>query len=180
MSSLGVKLPAHLIGTRTHLDPDFENLTYGDRGPKGQQLARYLARGDVLVFYAGLRDVVAQKLIYAIIGLFVVDDIHPIGQIAPVDFSRNAHTRREPREKPDDVIIVGKPEKSGRATRCIPIGEYRGRAYRVTEPLLAAWGGLTVNDGYLQRSAVFPSLRNPTAFWSWWEEQNVELVRQNN
>src|SRR5688572_25005582 len=38
-----VNLPPQLAESRTHLDPDFEHLTYGDRGPKGRQLARTVA-----------------------------------------------------------------------------------------------------------------------------------------
>jgi hypothetical protein len=175
-----VELPGHLTDARTHLDPDFEHLTYGDRGSKGRQLVRHLSQGDLVVYYAGLRDIVTQRLGYAIIGLFVVDDIVPIDRIGPGEFARNAHTRREPREEADDVIVIGKPGQSGRATQCISIGEYRSGAYRVMKPLLTAWGDLSVKDGYLQRSAVFPLLLNAAAFWRWWKMQNVELVRRNN
>ena len=37
------------------------------------------------------------------------------------------------------------------------LGEWRDRAYRVRKDLLKTWGGLSVNDGYIQRSAVPPS-----------------------
>jgi len=180
LRNLQVDLPGHLVDARTHLDPDFEHLTYGDRGSKGRQLVRNLSESDVIVFYAGLKDIDMRRLVYAIIGVFVVDKIVPIGDMPTADFHRNAHTRRMAQPEPDDVIVFGKAGESGRAATCVPIGEYRSRAYRVTEPLLAAWGGLSANEGYLQRSAVFPSLMNATAFWEWWSAQNVELVRRNN
>jgi hypothetical protein len=180
LRGLHVELPGHLVDARTHLDPDFEHLTYGDRGNKGRQLARILAEDDMIVFYAGLKDIDSFKLVYAIIGLYVVDKIVPIGEIPEARFHTNAHTRRMARARADDVIVMGKPGRSGRVTTCIPIGEYRSRAYRITEPLLAAWGGISANDGYLQRSAVFPTFMNAPAFWDWWSNQRVELVRRNN
>lgn len=180
LDSIRVKLPQHLIGSRTHLDPDFEHLTYGDRGNKGRQLARDLSEDDLVVFYAGLKDIDTQKLAYTIIGLFVVDRIVPISKIPVAESHKNAHTRRMARDEADDVIVIGKAGQSGRALACVPIGEYRSRAYRVTESLLAAWRGISANDGYLQRSAVFPSFLNAAAFWRWWSAQNVELVRRNN
>jgi putative DNA base modification enzyme with NMAD domain len=180
LSSLKVELPRHTVDARTHLDPDFEYVTYGDRGDKGRQLARGLSDGDLIVFYAGLKDIGTQKLVYAIIGMFVVDKIVPITKMSEAEWHKNAHTRRMLRDETDDVIVFGKPEQSGRAASCVPIGEYRSRAYRVTKPLLAAWGGISANDGYLQRSAVFPSLLNAVDFWNWWSAQKVELVRRNN
>ena len=39
-----------------------------------------------------------------------------------------------------DVIVRAQPGCSGRLRRCIPIGEFREQAYRVTRPTLEAWG----------------------------------------
>ena len=52
----GCSLPPHLAAQNMHLDPDFEHLTYGDRGTKGKQLSTTLQRDDLLVFYSRLRD----------------------------------------------------------------------------------------------------------------------------
>jgi hypothetical protein len=63
--------------------------------------------------------------------------------------------------------------------RAIPIGEYRDRAYRVRRDLLDAWGGLSVSDGYIQRSAVPPLFREPAKFLHWLWRQNPMLVQEN-
>lgn len=76
--------------------------------------------------------------------------------------------------------MLGQPGKSGRLRELIYIGEYRSRAYRVTLPLLAAWGGISSNDGYLQRSAVFPSLLTPERFLAWWRNLHPMLLDTNN
>jgi len=163
-----------------HLDPDFAHLTYGDRGAKGKQLASLLQRDDLLVFYAGLRDPRDDALLYAIIGLFVVDRIVAANSQPLQDAHKNAHTRRVLPPEADDIIVLGQAGKSGRLKEFIPIGEYRARAYRVTLPLLAAWGGISTNDGYLQRSAVFPSLLDTKQFVDWWQNQNPRLLQTNN
>jgi len=179
LTRLGVALPAQFHDQRMHLDPDFEHLTYGDQGPKGKQLVRALSAGDVLVFYSGLMDVVARHLVYAIIGLLVVERVDRAVDWRESEWHRNAHTRRELGEGADDVIVVGRARGSGRLARCIPIGEYREKAYRVRRELLVAWGDITSNNGYLQRSAVFPRLLDAGRFMGWLERQGVEWVRQN-
>jgi hypothetical protein len=162
-----------------HLDPDFRYLTYGDRGAKGRQMSENLDRGDLLIFYAGLRDIGSRALVYAIIGLFVIDRIVRACTVAPSELHRNAHTRRVLAPNSDDIIALARELGSGRLARCIPIGDFRARAYRVRTDLLEEWGGISANDGYLQRSAVFPRLLNPQLFWSWWERQEPILVRDN-
>ena len=94
-------------------------------------------------------------------------------------WSENAHTRCEQSER-SDVIIRGKAGCSGRLKRCIPIGEYRDRAYRVRPDVLDAWGGLSCRDGYLQRSAVLPTFLDPRRFLAWFEGQAPELTNDNN
>jgi Nucleotide modification associated domain 3 len=180
VAAFQVNLPPHLDGGLMHLDPDFEYLTYGDRGRKGQQLAATLSPDDLVVFYSGLRDIRTGSLVYAIIGLFIVNRIVPARSVAAAERFRNAHTRRILPPNADDVIVVATERGSGRLKHCIPIGEYRARAYRLTETLLVVWGALSVRDGYLQRSAVFPLLQDASMFWKWWKTQNVALVRANN
>ncbi len=69
---------------------------------------------------------------------------------------------------------------SGRLARCIPIAEFRDRAYRVTKPLLKEWGGITVNDGYLQRSARLPEFNDAARFYKWFQRQKPKLLPRNN
>jgi len=180
LGAFAVMLPSHLADRRMHLDPDFEHLTYGDRGSKGRQLSSSLRRDDFLVFYAGLNAVPSDTLIYAIIGLLQVARIVRASDQDKAHADCNAHTRRILTPESDDVIVVAKREGSGRLRKCVPIGIYRNKAYRVREELLEEWGGLSVKDGYIQRSAVFPRLLNVSKFMSWWHDQNPELLRLNN
>jgi len=75
----GERLPESLLGTPTHLDPDFDYLTYGDQGQRGKRIASLLTDGDLLAFFAALRPVDGppRPLIYALIGLYVIDEIVP-------------------------------------------------------------------------------------------------------
>jgi hypothetical protein len=176
-----VQLPSNLISLNMHLDPDFGHLTYGDSGVRrGKPLAE-LRRGDVIVFYAGLRPVAAcqHRLVYALVGLYVVSEVVRLHSVAAPRWSENAHTRCV-NHQGSDVIVRAEPGSSGRLCRCIPIGEFRDRAYRVTREILEAWGGLSCRDGFLQRSAVLPSLLDPRRFIGWFERQGVEMVISNN
>jgi hypothetical protein len=38
----GTKLPEALLGNPTHLDPDFDRLTYGDQGQRGKRIKERL------------------------------------------------------------------------------------------------------------------------------------------
>jgi hypothetical protein len=58
-------------------------------------------------------------------------------------------------------VVRAKPKISGRLEKCLPIGSFRVPAdqpqkrasYRVNSEILATWGGLSIADGFLQRSA---------------------------
>jgi len=184
----GVRLPDHLGSKAMHLDPDFEYLTYGDVAKRAQRIAR-LGFGDLIVFYAGLRDVRPRpELVYGIIGLFVIDRIAMAKDIPKSQQHMNAHTRRILREDASDLILFGLPGESGRTDRCIPIGSLRAsvenpngrRMYRVDKELLEAWGGLSVRDGYIQRSAVPPFFNDADRFLRWFHSQNPALISANN
>lgn len=179
MSNLS--LPSHLLGRSMHLDPDFEYLTYGDVGDRRGSHIRELKEDDLLVFYAGLRPCKAceHKLIYALVGLYVVDEVIHINQVPKYRWKENAHTRKLKRGA-SDIVVRAKPGVSGRSRAFIPIGEYRNRAYRVRTDLLKAWGGLSVNDGYIQRSARPPRFLEPVRFQRWFEKQNAALIAANN
>jgi len=117
---------------------------------------------------------------YAITGLFVIASIERAVHWPELEAYRNAHTRRQLPADADDIIVIAQALASGRLTHCISIGEYRERAYRVREDLLEIWGGISANNGYLQRSAIFPSLLDPGKFLAWWHDQKPTLVRENN
>jgi len=164
-----------------HLDPDFEHLTYGDVGDRRGSHIRELKENDLLVFYAGLRPCqpCEHKLIYALVGVFVVDEVVNASTIPQSRWNENAHTRKQKRGA-SDIVVRAKLGVSGRFAQFIPIGEYRERAYRVRRDLLKDWGGLTVENGYIQRSARPPRFLNATMFRRWLDDQNVSLIQANN
>lgn len=176
----GKSLPPGLPGTLTHLDPDFDRLTYGDHGLRGKRIALLLTAGDLLAFFAALRPVdgPVRPLVYALVGLYVIEEIVPARSVPPARWAENAHTRCEPGE--GDIVVRARPGVSGRLRRCIPIGELRGGVYRVRHDLLDAWGGLDVQDGYIHRNVRRPAFHDATAFYRWFLAQKPELVAENN
>lgn len=176
-----VRLPWDLVAANMHLDPDFQHLSYGDSGTRRGKGLADLCSGDVVVFYGGLRPVVAceHRLVYALVGLYRAAESVRVQSVPAPRWSENAHTRCVYRES-SDVIVRAIPGLSGRLKRCIPIGTFRNRAYRVESGILADWGGLSCRDGYLQRSAVPPTLLDPQGFMQWFESQAPELVSANN
>ena len=121
----GEELPLPLMGKNTHLDPDFDYLTYGDQGQRGKRIQSLLIDGDLLAFFAALCPVdgPARPLIYALIGLYVVEEIVLAKTVPRSRWAENAHTRRVPGD--GDIVVRAKPGVSGRLRRCIPIGELR-------------------------------------------------------
>ena len=181
LDSFGRDLPAHLQGRGMHLDPDFEHLTYGDKGERAKQIRAGLGRGDTILFYAGLADVRgASRLVYALVGLLVVEGIVAALDVPREQWDTNAHCRRVPAPGTSDIVVRGRAGSSGRLQCCLPIGEYRDRAYRVRRDLLHEWGGLSVKDGYLQRSARLPRFLDAPRFMRWLESQRPVLVQANN
>lgn len=176
-----LRFPQDLSRTRMHLDPDFQYLTYGDDGDRRGSGLRKLSKGDLVVFYAGLRPIKPGQdpLCYALIGLLVVEDIVEARLVPKLRRDENAHTRRVECGA-GDIIVRGQPAQSGRLARCVPIGEFRNKAYRVRCGLLEAWGGLTVKDGFLQRSARPPLFLKPERFHQWFLKHEIPLLRQQN
>jgi hypothetical protein len=176
----GVQLPAELARANMHLDPDFGTLTYGDTERRGRGLAD-LEAGDLVAFYAGLRPVspCPHALVYAVVGLYRVAEVVRLLTVPAPRWHENAHTRRS-EHRPTDVIVRADPRVSGRLRACLPVGEFRDRAYRVTRDVLDAWGGLSSRDGYLQRSAVPPRILEPARFLAWFERRRPQLVSANN
>jgi hypothetical protein len=179
VARFGWQLPLSLLRQPTHLDPDFERLTYGDQGQRARSILK-LQRGDLLAFFAGLRSVDDPdgSLVYAIIGLYVIEQIVSARSVPRSRWHENAHTRRIP--GPGDIVVRARRGVSGRLTKCLPIGGYRNRAYRVRRDLLKAWGGLEVRDGYIQRSARLPAFRDASRFYRWFRRQKPQLIAANN
>jgi hypothetical protein len=181
LASFGLELPAQLRARGMHLDPDFEQLTYGDRGDRAKQIRDRLGTDDLVVFYAGLAETHRPRpLVYALIGLLVVEEILPALEVPVGHRNCNAHSRRVLDAAATDIVVRGRPEGSGRLERCLPIGEYRDGAYRVRRDLLEEWGGLSVKDGYLQRSGRLPRFLDEERFVAWLERQGSRLLRANN
>lgn len=184
LSKLGAELPLHLRSQNMHLDPDFSYLTYGDVRERAKQIRAELSDGGMIVFYAGLTDMRvnrrARQLLYAIIGIFDVDAVLPANVLSASAWDTNAHTRRILPHGATDLIVRARPSTSGRLDRCIPIGEFRDKAYRVRSDLLKKWGGVSNKNGYLQRSARLPKLLRPDLFLKWLDQQKSNLLQKNN
>ena len=184
----GVALPAHLPLTRcVHLDPDFVSLSIGEPHYPGRGLSsrgRILAKleaGDFIAFYASFRptSAYAERLAYCLFGLFNIGEIACVGELSAEQRARCAHGRRAGAAR--DLVVWVDPQTSGRFPRAIPIGEFRNRAYRVRRDMLGKWGGLSVRDGYIQRSAIPPRFCDPHRFLAWLEARvpRSVLMRQN-
>lgn len=176
-----LRFPQELLKRAMHLDPDFACLTYGDEGARRGAGMVDMVAGDLLVFYGGLRPVhqCEQRLIYALMGMYVVKEVVRVADVPPKLWYSNAHVRKFKLGK-TDIVVRAERGVSGRFDRCIPIGEWRNRSYRVRNDVLDGWGGLSVKDGFIQRSAAPPSLNNPEKFLRWLRRQGVRLVARNN
>jgi hypothetical protein len=189
LSRFGVMLPPHLRERNMHLDPDFEHLTYGDEGCKGCRIWKDKDEHDFLVFYAALSDIDSNEksLVYAIVGFYWIEEIVKAAEVLPERHDENAHTRRiQPSEH--EIVVWAKQKESGRLKKCIPIGSYRPNCdnpqgcyqYRVERELLKEWGGLSVKDGWLQRSAYIPEFKDAERFLKWFRQYRPKLISQNN
>jgi hypothetical protein len=163
-----------------HLDPAFEHLTYADNGARRGARIATLGPNDLLAFYAGLRSIVdPRELVYALVGLFVVQEVVRATDISFDRRDENAHTRWTAIST-NDIVVRGRQGTSGRFDRCVRIGEWRDKAYRVCRQIESAWGGLTVKNGFIQRSVVPPVFLNADKFYDWFKRQGVTLLERNN
>lgn len=180
VAHFGETLPPSLLSKPTHLDPDFDQLTYGDQGQRGRRIASFLRDGDFLAFFASLRcvDAPPRPLVYALIGMYIIQEIVPASTVSRERWAENAHTRRLPGT--GDIVVRAKADVSGRLRRCISIGELRDKVYRVRNELLDVWGGLDIKDGYIQRSVRLPAFKDGARFYQWFLEQKPELFKGNN
>ncbi len=173
-------------GQPMHLDPDFETLTYGDDGDKRGRHLREFQPDDVIVFFSGLQSLVpSNDFVYALIGVYIIEEIVGACDVDDARRRENAHTRKQARA-PRDIVVRARPGVSGRCERCIPIGEKRGVSnYYLRPDIEAAWGGLLKGDGtprassWISRSAVPPLIGDPKGFLRWWQDQGVSLHPRN-
>ncbi len=177
----GLAFPPALKHLRMHLDPDFEHMTYGDNGDFRGSGMKEMHKDDLLVFYGGLQPIrpCEDKLVYALVGLFVVKEVVLATKVPQDRLYENAHTRKVRIGEPD-IVVRARPGCSGRLARCVPIGEWRNRAYRVRRDILQTWGGLSVKDGFIQRSAVPPTFLDPERFYGWFLKLQIPFLRRNN
>ncbi len=179
VSARGGVLPVGLLSRYAHLDPEFEHLTCGHPNTRARRI-RECDPGDVLAFYCALRDVARERaLVYALIGLLVVEKIVEAASVPVERYDENAHTRRDPFD-PTDVIVRGRPGVSGRLERCLPFAEYRDGAYRVRAPLLDQWGGISSQNGFVVRAPWLISVGDPQRFLGWFHSHEPTLVNRNN
>jgi hypothetical protein len=111
--------------------------------------------------------------------MFQLAHVNRVRDLTLAQRQRCAHGRRVGAE--EDYVFWGDPKESGRFQRALPIGEFRDRAYRVRRDLLDAWGGLTVNNGSIQRSARPPFFKQPSRFLKWLAPQlcGDKLLHEN-
>lgn len=165
---------------KMHLDPDFNFLTYGDNGVRrGSRIAK-MEQGDFIVFYGSFQSInkLQKNLVYALMGIYFIDEIVWTKYTSKKRYKENAHTRKKEQSQ-NDIIVRALPDVSGRFKKTIPIGEYRANAYRVKNNLLDEWGGLTVKNGFIQRSAVPPFFLSPTKFITWLFDHDISLIDSN-
>lgn len=177
----GAQIPQKLMGSAMHLDPDFQHLTYGDNGARRGKGVAGLERGDFIAFFSSLKPTSPSEhnLLYALIGFYRVHEVAWASAVPASRWAENAHTRRI-KHSSTDIIVRADRASSGRLRRCIPVGKWRDRSYRVRTELLERWGHLSCRDGFIQRSAVPPRFLEPTRFLNWFEEQSPELIQANN
>ena len=181
VSHVYFELPKDLKFSHAHLDPDIRYLAYGDNGRRRGAGVSTLEKGDFVVFYSALKPVkqCIHKLVYALVGILVVEKIHKAVERAKEDYYKNAHTRKD-KFGEADIIVTGQKDVSGRFEKCIPIGEWRDRAYRVRKDLLDEWGGLSVTNGFIQLSAVPPEFIDAEKFSKWLNKKKINLLNKNN
>ncbi len=170
----GFSLPARLHGQSMHLDPDFQELTYGDDAKRGSCFSG-ASELDFAGFYSSLRSLQTGKLVYG-----AGRNIFSCWQ-AP-----NSRARFPPKNTSSIPTLDGasrklaissfgeSPENRGLFDRCIELGGKRGKGnnYRVHEHLLAEWGGLGVKHRWIHRSAVLPRFTCGERFLDWLQKQN--------
>jgi len=157
-------VPQRHRGSPTHYDPEFDTFTYGDPARnKRRQLLR-LGKGDMLVFYAGLRppeETRGSKLY--IIGYLTILQAHTITSLSPWPppahrhLWGNAHFRRN-RGDEDLVVVEGDPATSRLLVRAVPLSDAQQNVLPDMTELLGLSGsvkragaGRWVPEGHVER-----------------------------
>lgn len=179
-NAIQLAFPEHLRSIDCHLDPDFENLTYGDQATGRGCRVGELDAGDFIAFFASFRPVIPcdHVLVYALYGIFFIGEIQKAKDVLPDQWHVNAHTRIQ-KMNDEHLIVLADKSRSGRFRHAIPIGENRNGAYRVTNKILDAWGDIKVKDGFIQRSVCPPWFTKPEQFLKWLDFQQVKLINNN-
>jgi hypothetical protein len=88
----------------------------GRTGERANQLRTKLSRGDRI---AGMKDVHdGPRLVYAIIGILVVDDILLPTSVPESAWNSNAHSRRILAEGAQDIIVRGRQAHANTRHSC--------------------------------------------------------------
>jgi hypothetical protein len=183
-NGVNMPFPPHLIDDPNyigcHLDPDFDYSTYGDQATGRGLRVGDLKKGDFIAFFASFKPIAQceHKLIYALYGIMFVDRVERVADVSEAEFHKNAHTRVLDKNM-GHLVVFADPTLSGRFDKAIPIGEFRNGAYRVTNEILEAWGGLGVKDGFIQRSVCPPRFTSPAQFMDWLDSKRVKLINSN-
>jgi hypothetical protein len=141
-------VPPRYRKAAAHYDPEFETFTYGDPGKQKRSQLLRLDKGDLLVFYAGLRPVGEQGTgrLY-IIGFFTVAAVEAITATNPwpprdvPHLLKNAHLRRN-HPDPDLVVARGHTRRSRLLDRAIAISDDAHQATREMERKMGIKGSL--------------------------------------
>ncbi len=152
-----------------HFDPEFKTFTYGDPTRPKQSL-RFLRRGDLLVFYAGLQPWSPKRGFYGdpqlyIIGYFVVKYAGRIGDIFAIhtrrsveaDFRNCHHVALDSNYRKRERLILVKGARESRLLgKATLLSEYskdrNGKRIKVLRGVLKHRFGKLSARNYLQRS----------------------------
>lgn len=156
---LSTYVPSSLKNAPMHEDPEFLSNTYGDPTVKRYYLLK-LTKGDLLVFYAGLRPFTTDKHEEAlyIIGYFRVKRVTDFNILSNAErdelrrtYSNNAHLKRQ--NTLNDLVIVAGDEHSRLLKTALLLSEKRpNRAGRLTDALSSEMENFLGISGFIQRS----------------------------
>jgi hypothetical protein len=155
-------MPPKYRNHHPHNDPEFTTFTYGDPAKEKACKMSQLEKGDLLIFYAGLKklaDTGKGKVRTYFIGYFTVEKIYDFrGETKAVresyfrEVPNNAHTKldRDCEEHNNLVIVKGKEDtkESKLLSKALPLGDDRGYVLREVQPVLG-W------NEYIVRSRGF-------------------------
>ena len=139
-----------------------------------------MAEGDVLVFYGGLRPVhpCEHRLIYALLGLYVVEEVVPAVRVPATRWHENAHVRKTARRQTDIVVCASRTFQAGLTAA---FRSENGETAPIESAMAFAPMGRVVGKGWIHPThAVPPTFIRPTRFLDWLESQQVRRIPRNN